>query len=75
MIITVTVHANNRVKNTVEKDMFGEIHVYTSVRPQHGEANVAVTELLAAHFNTSKSCVMLKKGSTSKVKVFEVVGA
>lgn len=55
--------------------MFGELHVYTSARPQHGEANAAVAELLATHFNTSKSCVTLKKGSTSKVKVFEVLGA
>ncbi len=38
MIIKITAHANNK-RNTVEKDMFDEIHVYTSVRPKDGEAS------------------------------------
>ncbi|MES2985846.1 MAG: DUF167 domain-containing protein [Patescibacteria group bacterium] len=73
MIIKITAHANNK-KDLVESDMFDLLHVYTKARPQEGEANMAIVELLARHFKVSKSCVVLKHGGTGKVKTFEIFG-
>ena len=73
MLIKVTAHANNK-KDFVESDMFGLLHVYTKTRPQEGEANKAIVEILAEHFKVSKGCVVLKHGRTGKVKTFEIFG-
>lgn len=73
MIIKITAHANNK-KDAVEIDMFNQTHVYTKARPQEGEANKAIIQILAKHFNISKSCITLKQGSTGKIKTFEITG-
>lgn len=71
MRIKITAHANNK-KDAVEIDMFGQTHVYTKARPQEGEANKAIIEILAKHFGVSKSCVNLVHGGTGKIKTFEI---
>jgi uncharacterized protein YggU (UPF0235/DUF167 family) len=53
--------------------MFGGLHVYTRARPQNGEANAKIAELLAEHFSVAPSCVILKRGHTSKEKMFEIL--
>ncbi len=73
MRIKITAHANNK-KDLVEVDMFDQMHVYTKARPQEGEANKAIIEILAKHFHVSKSCVTLVRGGTGKIKTFEIVG-
>lgn len=72
MIIKITAHANNK-KDFVDVDMFNNMHVYTKARPQEGEANKAIVEILAKHFKVSKSCVTLKHGKTGKIKTFEIL--
>ena len=41
-------------------------------RPIHGQANEAITTLLAEHFSVSRSQVQLVTGAISKRKVFEI---
>lgn len=72
MTIKITAHANNK-KEAVEIDMFDQMHVYTKARPQEGEANKAIIEILAKHFSVSKTCIRLIKGSTGKIKTFDIV--
>jgi uncharacterized protein len=71
MIIKITAHANNK-KDAVEIDMFEQIHVYTKARPQEGEANKAIVEILAKHFSVPKSSVQIIKGLTGKIKTCDV---
>lgn len=73
MNIYITAHVNNRKKEGIEKDMFGEFHVYTPARPQNSEANKAIILLLAKYFNVASSSIILKKGTTGKVKCFEIL--
>lgn len=40
--------------------------------PRQGKANKAIKKLLAEYFNTPLSQVILLKGETSKIKVFEI---
>lgn len=72
MKIIITAHVNNRKKIGVEKDMFGQMHVYTDARPKDGLANKSIREILAKHFNVPISKIILLKGQTGKIKTFEV---
>lgn len=72
MLITIQVHANNRKKSGVEKDMFDNIHVYTNATPIDGEANRAVIKLLAEHYDVASSLVSIIKGHTNKIKVVQI---
>ncbi|MBI5530439.1 MAG: DUF167 domain-containing protein [Candidatus Doudnabacteria bacterium] len=71
MTITVQVHPNSK-KPRIEKDLFGELHIYVNQPPLEGKANKAVTESLAEHFKVSKSRVVLVRGEKSKKKTFEI---
>ncbi len=42
-------------------------------KPVKGQANEAITKLLAEHFNISRSQVSLISGASSKRKVFEIL--
>ncbi len=54
----------------VEGDL---IRVYVTVVPEGGKANAAVVKLLARAMGVAKSRLHLKRGATSRDKVFEVV--
>ena len=73
MLIKVIVHPNSK-KPRVEKDLFGDLHIYVNQPPLEGRANKAVIEALADYFKTSKSKVVLKTGAKSKQKFFEIAG-
>jgi len=47
--------------------------VSVKAKPQDGKANYALRELLARHFDTPRSRVILVKGERSKNKVFEIL--
>ena len=47
--------------------------VWTTAPADKGEANEAVTKLLARHLGVAPSCVVLRRGATSRNKLFEVL--
>lgn len=73
MDIKIFAHPNSK-KPRIEKDLFGQLHVYVNQPPLDGKANKAITEALAEYFKVSKSRVSLKKGQQSKQKFFEISG-
>lgn len=73
MKLTITAHPNSK-KPRVEKDLFGQLHIYVNQPPLEGKANKAVIESLAEHFKISKSSVSLIKGEKSKIKEFLILG-
>jgi uncharacterized protein YggU (UPF0235/DUF167 family) len=71
MELKVIVHPNSK-KPRIDKDLFGQLHIYVNQPPLEGKANKAATEALAEHFKVSKSRVILLRGEKSKVKVFKI---
>lgn len=57
-----------------EIDIFGGIlyKIKTTKPPEDGKANASVVEILANYFDVSKSKIKIKKGETSRLKVFEI---
>lgn len=69
MKVSVSVKTNSKVES-VEKQADGSFVVRVRVPPIEGKANERVRELLAEHFQVSKSSVELAAGPKSKTKVF-----
>ena len=72
MILKVRAKPKSKVEyvKEVEKDLY---EVAVKEPPEDGRANERIIELLAEHFGVSKSKVQLLRGSTSRLKVFEVI--
>jgi len=73
MTISIIVHPNSK-RPRLEKDLFGQIHIYVKEPPLEGQANLAVIKQLAQYFQVSKSNVRLVRGHKSKLKIFEIAG-
>jgi uncharacterized protein YggU (UPF0235/DUF167 family) len=71
MNISVIVHPNNK-RPRIEKDLFGDLHIYVKEPPLEGQANDSVRKALAKHFSVSPSRVSLLRGQRSKLKVFQI---
>ena len=71
MELKVIAHVNSK-KSRIEKDLFGDLHIYVSQPALEGRANRAIIEALAEHLNVSKSKVTLLKGQKSKLKIFKI---
>ncbi len=71
MKVSVIAHPNSR-KPRVEKDLFGDLHIYVNEPPLEGKANYAVLLALAKHLKIRKSAVRLVGGEKSKHKLFEI---
>ena len=71
MNITITAHPNSK-KPRIEKDLFGQLHVYVSQPPLEGRANEAVILALADYFKVKKYQVQLVRGEKSKLKIFQI---
>jgi len=52
----------------------GTLKVKLTAPPVDGKANEALVELLAEHFDISKSKIKIVKGLTSKNKAIEIIG-
>ena len=72
MIIRVIVHPNSK-NPRIEKDSTQDIHVYVREPATEGRANKAVIKALSELYKVPKSKIVLKLGSKSKVKIFEIV--
>ncbi len=72
MILKVRAKPKSKVEyvKELEKDLY---EVAVKEPPEDGRANERIIELLAEHFGVSKSKVQLLRGSTSRLKVFEVI--
>ena len=51
-----------------------ELHIYTSKKPVHGEANSDVIRMISEYFKVPKKQVELVKGAKSRNKLFTVKG-
>lgn len=71
MELTVIAHPNSK-KPRVEKDLFGQLHIYVNQPPLEGKANLAVKEALAKYLGLKKSQVELARGLKSKNKIFRI---
>lgn len=58
--------------NKVEEDDAGGYVVWTTAPPDKGAANEAVAKLLSGYLGVRASAVVLRRGGTSRRKVFEV---
>lgn len=71
MRVTIKVKASAKVTK-VEKTGENEYKVSVKAKPVEGQANEAVREALAEHFDIPRSRVAIVSGQTSKMKVFEI---
>lgn len=71
MRVVATIKPNSKHREEVVASEDGLV-IYTKAPATEGKANQAAARLLAAHFGVSKTKVRLVRGSTSKLKVFEI---
>jgi uncharacterized protein len=72
MKITVKVHPKSSQNKVVELTG-SEFEVYVTKPPEKNQANQAVVEALAAHFDVPKSSISILAGHKSKSKIVEVL--
>ncbi len=73
--ITVKVTPNAKENSIKEKvDLFGNTiyNIRTTAKPEGGEANEAIIEIIAKHFKVAKRDANIVKGLGSRVKVVEI---
>ncbi len=71
MQVTIYAHPNSKVPRISERSP-GIFDIYISESPQDGKANDRITKELAGYFDVPPSLVILKRGNTSKIKVFQI---
>ena len=71
MKVQVTVKPGAKVQKIVESPE--GLTVYLCARAHDGEANVALTRVLADYYDVSKSCITILKGQKSHRKVVEIL--
>ncbi len=72
MIIKVKAKPRSKVEY-VKKVEEGLYEVAVREAPEDGKANNRIAELLAQHFGVSKSKVKLIKGTSNRLKLFEIL--
>jgi len=69
---TFNIRVTPRAKQNKIVESDGVLRVYTTVVPEDGRANSAVTEMLAEHFGVAKSRIKIVRGVTARDKVIEI---
>lgn len=72
MIYRVTVKPNSK-KGPLVIANDDELIVYLREKPIDGEANMALTKILAKHFKVAKSCIIIKSGARGRKKLIEII--
>lgn len=72
--ITVKVKPNSR-KESIQKLNDNHYVVKVNAPPIDGAANSKVIELLSDYFKIPKSKILLIRGQTSKIKIFQLIDA
>lgn len=71
MLIRVKVLARSS-RDELEQLDEGEYKAWVTAAPADGEANTAVIELIAEHFNVAPSLIRIKSGIKSDRKLIEI---
>lgn len=71
--VIVHVKPGSKKGPLIQSDISGDFLVYVREPAHGGEANKAVTELLAKHFGVPKTNVQLISGQNSKNKRFKII--
>ncbi|MDD4661691.1 MAG: DUF167 domain-containing protein [Candidatus Pacebacteria bacterium] len=71
MLIKVKCHTLSK-KELLNKKGEDSFEVFLKEKPERGEANKRIFEILAEHFNISIKKVRLVKGAKSPSKIFEI---
>jgi len=71
MIIRVHVQTGAR-QDKIEELGVEEFKVWTTAIPEKDQANDAVIDILAEHFNASPSKIRIRSGNKSKHKLIEI---
>jgi len=71
MLIKVKCHPLSK-KELVNKKDENSFEIYLREKPERGEANKKIFEILANHFNISQKKIRLIKGARSPNKIFEI---
>jgi uncharacterized protein len=71
MLIRVKVQTRAR-QNRLEEVAVEEYKAWVTAAPADGEANAALIELLAEHFNVAPSLVRIKSGNKTAHKLVEI---
>lgn len=71
MKVSVTVVPGAKTSR-VEPDAHGGLRVWVTEPAREGRANAALVDILAAHFQVSRSCVRILRGGTGRRKLVEV---
>lgn len=72
MLKTIIIKPNSKHREEIIQNDEGGLTIYTKTPAVEGRANQAAIELLAKHFNVSKSQIELVRGHTSIQKVFRI---
>jgi hypothetical protein len=72
-LVAVKVHPRAS-RDRVERTADGGFAVWTVAAPDKGAANEAVTKLLARELGIAPGRIVLKRGATSRNKLFEIAG-
>jgi len=71
MLIKVKCHPSSK-KELINKKDENSFEIYLREKPERGEANKKIFEILANHFNISQKKIRLIKGARSPNKIFEI---
>lgn len=69
LIVRVHTGASERAVEKIDDTTY---RVSVTEQPEHGKANHAVIQMLAAHFHVPQSHIIIKVGHTSRSKIIEV---
>ena len=67
----ITVKTGTSQEKIVKNDD-DSLTIYLRAKPHDGEANTALIKLLSKHFHVAKSCITIKQGLTSHIKLIEI---
>lgn len=67
--VTPKASQNKIGKVIIDKDGNNILKIYVTSEPEHGKANIAIIELLAAKLGITKSLITIIKGYTHKNKI------
>ena len=68
----ITVRVTPKASRNKVEDGADGLRVYTTIVPEAGKANAAVTKLLAQALGVPKSRLILIRGATSRDKTFRI---
>lgn len=63
----------NAKKECVEIVNENSLKIFTKASPVDNKANIALQKIIAKYYNISKSSVMIIKGRTSSIKLYEII--